>query len=189
MDKSLLKIKKLFFFLSSRFLYFVFGVIIAISIYAVQAAWNTTVTDGTPLTPALWNDLVAKVAELDAAATSDHVVFINPVIVGSGGAAIAWTSFNASSYIPAGASAVILEVEAAMSGPDGGDVDAHIKVRKDGTSSAYVLLRGRAASSGDNAAWSSQGTFPVAPTGSFQYTVESPGFNGGYTVRLVGYVK
>lgn len=161
----------------------------AASIYVAQAAWNTPVTNGTPLTPALWNDLVAKIAELDVKTAGSSITFINPVTVGSGSAAIGWTDFNAAPYIPADASAVILDIEASMAGPDGGDVDAHVRVRKDSVSPSYILMRGRAASSGDNAAWGGQGTFPISPTRTFQYIVEAPGFGYGYTIRLIGYVR
>ena len=66
MNQIVPKLKKIFLFIFSRSFYFVLGIVLAISIYVAQAAWNTTVTDGTPLTPVLWNDLVAKVSELVA---------------------------------------------------------------------------------------------------------------------------
>ncbi len=111
-----------------------------------------------------------------------------PIDVASGSGSTAWVTYDASAYIPVGAKFVILEAEAAMSGPDSGDIDAHIRIRQTNSSPSYILLRGRAAADGDNAAWSGQGMFPVTNNRTFDYTIESPGFNGGYTLRLVGYI-
>lgn len=59
------RIKKSFLFILSRSFYLALGVAISVSIYVAQAAWNTPVTNGTSLTPTIWNDLVAKISELD----------------------------------------------------------------------------------------------------------------------------
>ena len=112
--------------------------------------------------------------------------FITPVQVWNGTGA-ATGSFNAFNWVPASATAIILEAEAGISAPDGGDVDAHIKVRKDASNPMYVLLRGRSAGGGDNISMAGQGTFPVRNDGNFEIVVENPGFNGGWVVRIVGY--
>ena len=126
------------------------------------------------------------------------IVFVAPVLIGSGSGtdAISWTAYNNDGgVIPPSATGVILEAEAAMCCTDGGgDVDAHIVIRKDGTSPQYVLLRGRASGGGDGAAWATQGVFPVSSGGEFQYAIEAPGFDGwlgldGVTwkIKIVGY--
>ncbi|MCG2700733.1 hypothetical protein L6267_01030 [Candidatus Parcubacteria bacterium] len=60
-------LKKIFKFVSSRALYLLIGLFLALAISTVYAAWNTTIVpnSGTPLTSALWNDMVAKLVELD----------------------------------------------------------------------------------------------------------------------------
>ena len=58
-------IKKILKFISSRALYLLIGLFLALAIFGVQAAWNSTVSSGQPLTSALWNDVVAKLVELD----------------------------------------------------------------------------------------------------------------------------
>ena len=113
--------------------------------------------------------------------------FIDPVTVASGGGGtVEYTTFDASSHVPTNATAVILEAEAAMDGPDGGDVDAHIRIRKDSSSPSYILLRGKAAGGDDNTAWASQGIYPINNS-TFEYGVDAPGFNHGYEIRLIGY--
>ncbi|MCG2695344.1 hypothetical protein L6248_00165 [Candidatus Parcubacteria bacterium] len=52
-------------FISSRALYLLIGLFLALAIFGVQAAWNSTVSSGQPLTSALWNDVVAKLVDLD----------------------------------------------------------------------------------------------------------------------------
>lgn len=58
-------IKKIFKFVSSRAMYLLIGLFLALAIFGVRAAWNSTVSSGQPLTSALWNDVVAKLVELD----------------------------------------------------------------------------------------------------------------------------
>jgi hypothetical protein len=110
-----------------------------------------------------------------------------PYTIAQGSAAVGWTTIDLSSYVPAGASSVILEAEAAMSGPDSGDVDAHIRIRATGSTASFVLLRGQSAGSGDAVAWAGQGIFPISADRKIDFTVEVPGFNGGWYIRLIGY--
>jgi hypothetical protein len=111
------------------------------------------------------------------------------VDVVSGAGSTGWTTYNASGSVPVGTRFVILEAEAAQSGPDSGDIDSHIRLRSANGQPSFILLRGRAAADGDNAAWGGQGIFPVSSNRTFDYIIESPGFNGGYTLRLIGYIQ
>jgi hypothetical protein len=110
-----------------------------------------------------------------------------PYTIAQGSAAVGWTTVDLSSYVPQGATSVILEAEAAMSGPDSGDVDAHIRIRATGSTTSFVLLRGQAAGNGDAVAWANQGIFPISANRRIDYIVETPGFNGGWYIRLIGY--
>jgi len=46
--------------------YVFLGLFLALVIYGAEAAWNTTVSSGTTLTSALWNDMINKLIELDS---------------------------------------------------------------------------------------------------------------------------
>ena len=113
--------------------------------------------------------------------------FITPRIVRNSGASIGYTTFYAASYVPAGATAVILEYQYAINAPDVGDVDAHVYIRKNSSSASYLLTRGRASGGNDDTAAGGQGVFPCSSNRTFQYTTQSPGFNNGLTIRLIGY--
>jgi len=102
--------------------------------------------------------------------------------------AVGWITFT-SGLIPVDATAVILQGSAAMSGPDSGNIDNVIWIRADPSADQYALLRGRAAGSGDNIAWSNQGLFPVSNKGTFQYMIGPQGFNGGCDIFLIGYYR
>jgi hypothetical protein len=101
-----------------------------------------------------------------------------------------WTSYDASDYIPADATAVILQANVAKAGPDGDpwDNSALIDIRPDSSSTGkeYTLLRGASASDGDSVAWGNQGIFPVT-NGTFEYRI-SGAFYGCY-IDLIGYFK
>lgn len=58
-------IKKSVKFVTSRVFYVILGLFFALAIYTVQAVWSDTVSSGQTLTPALWNDIAAKLVELD----------------------------------------------------------------------------------------------------------------------------
>ena len=93
--------------------------------------------------------------------------FIDPVVLQNG---IGPTTFtvDATAHIPSTATAILLEAEGALDGPEGGDTDAHIKVRADSISSYYVLMRARARGEDDGGAWAGQGIFPIGANGEFQ---------------------
>ena len=61
------KIKKFLKQGARPILYVLVGFILGVAIYTAQAAWDTTVTPGVALTADLWNDIVAKLVELDNA--------------------------------------------------------------------------------------------------------------------------
>lgn len=121
-----------------------------------------------------------------AGPAGSSMYFISPQLVRSGGTPIGWTTYHGA---PSDARTVILDYQCAMSGPDGGDVDTHILVRQYGSSYYYILARARNAGKGDNSAWGGMGFCPTDNSGRFQYTITSPGFNNGCTIRLIGYLK
>ena len=102
-------------------------------------------------------------------------------------AVVTWTTFNAAQYIPAGASAAIVETEWSISSPDRGDVDAYIKFRRNLDSITLIGSRGRASGNSDNIAGANQFMVPLSPNRSFDYMIDFPGFNNQATIRLVGY--
>ena len=55
--------------LHSKIFYFFLGLFIAVSVPGVYA-WNSAVSSGDPLTVDKWNDLVAKVEDLDSEVSS-----------------------------------------------------------------------------------------------------------------------
>jgi hypothetical protein len=148
----------------------------------IRTISTTTSTTVTPLYSDASGNIYKKAANIGTGPK-----FISPRTVRSSGSAVGYTTYNAAPYVPAGATAAIIDYQYAISGPDGGDVDAHVYVRRDGSSPAYVMTRGRAAGSGDSTAGGGQITVPLSTSRTFQYTVQSPGFNGGLVIRLIGY--
>ncbi|MFH1662200.1 MAG: hypothetical protein ABIA02_03840 [Candidatus Falkowbacteria bacterium] len=59
------KLKKISKLVSSRMLYLCLGLFFALSIFVANAAWNSTVSTSDPLTATLWNDVVAKLVDID----------------------------------------------------------------------------------------------------------------------------
>lgn len=57
--------KKIFGFVSSRFLFFTIGLFISVAVLTAYAAWDTTVTTGETLTATKWNDLVNKISSME----------------------------------------------------------------------------------------------------------------------------
>lgn len=129
-----------------------------------------------------WRDLIPS--DIPAAA---HGIpkFISPVTIFNDAAAADWTTYDASGSVPAGASAVIMQVIG------GNNTDAPpvsvVYFRKNSLGDQYIgLYQG-----GNNVNGSQQGIFPVDEVGavrSFQY--KSTGFGTGTcTIYLVGYVS
>lgn len=109
------------------------------------------------------------------------------LFVSRGAGAIEWTTYQlAADKVPAGARAVILEAQAAKAGPDAGDIDAWILIRSGQDDPTHILMRGRAASTGEAVAWSNQGMFSLKDN-AFQYSVLGSGFDGGWEIIVVGY--
>lgn len=57
--------KKIFGFVSSRFLFFAIGFFISVAVLTAYAAWNDDVVDGGVLTAAKWNDVVDHVENME----------------------------------------------------------------------------------------------------------------------------
>jgi hypothetical protein len=112
------------------------------------------------------------------------------LVAGGSGQTGGWVTFEIDpAKVPPDASAVILEAEGAQAGPDSGDVDTRLLIRRGPDEAELLLLRGRAAGGGDSVAWAGQGIYPVrkGDKASFQFRVTHPGFPGGYTINLVGF--
>lgn len=60
MDKNFLKKH------SSKVIFLIIGICISLTVYSVRAAWNSTVTTQQTLTTNLWNDMVAKLQNLES---------------------------------------------------------------------------------------------------------------------------
>ena len=65
-------IKKISKFIISRMFYLLIGLFFAVAIPVAYSAWNTTIVpnSGTPLTSALWNNVVDKLVDLDSRTTN-----------------------------------------------------------------------------------------------------------------------
>lgn len=114
--------------------------------------------------------------------------FITPVTVQSSTTGtVAWTTFDASSYLPAGATVAILQIEYRIEYPDLGDADAHVLGRKDSSSDVYTLALGRAEGSADAISGANQPLLPITAGREFDYTIETPGFEGGCEIKLIGF--
>lgn len=120
--------------------------------------------------------------------------FITPVTVYSSTGAAAWTTFDASGSIPAGATAVILEAEGVTSFTLATN-DIYIRVRRDASSPSYILLR--AYLNDHRLGWGGQGVFPITAARTFQFEINPNGFGGPAgiasepvpycAIRIVGY--
>ena len=116
-------------------------------------------------------------------------VFINPVIIYSSTAPIDWQPVNAAGFIPAGATAVILDYEGIISRPTG--ITTYIRVRRDAASASLILAR--VYLNDHRIGWGGQGVFPITAARTFQFQVMPDGFTGptlalvGCTIRIVGY--
>ena len=95
-----------------------------------------------------------------------------------------WATFDASSYIPDGATAVILEYRASANVGNG----QGLLIQKEEGADVYWLAWGRANGSGDENGWGGQGTFPIKDDETFQYQWYN-GFSQGCELRLIGYFK
>ena len=113
--------------------------------------------------------------------------FISPVqfVTGETGS-VAWTTYDASAVVPTTASAVIIQYRYTISGPDTGDVVADVYVRQDSSGDAYLVASGSSSGSADNNSSGGQGMYPCV-NASFDYSIETPGFDGGIDLWVIGY--
>ncbi|HEY0555607.1 MAG TPA: DUF6519 domain-containing protein, partial [Thermoanaerobaculia bacterium] len=115
--------------------------------------------------------------------------FLPRILIGTGTGPKPETLYPSGSQtpLPEGATAVILEAQAAASGGDG-----RILISTETGSSRRLLLRARSKGGNDSGAWSCQGVFPLAG-GSFRYVVveDDAGLNGsfnhGWSLYAIGY--
>lgn len=120
--------------------------------------------------------------------------FIDPVTVGTGTASTnGYVPYEIPRSVPNGAQALLLESEWALSSPDVGAeiLDAKITIATSATpTGSYVLSRGRSAGEYDNIAGANQALMPYdISERKLYYSVPAPGFNNGWTIRLIGYLK
>ena len=102
---------------------------------------------------------------------------------------IPWRTFNAAQFIPDGVRTAIVETEWSISAPDSGDKDARIWFRRNLDAIQVLGSRGRASGNSDNIAGSNQVMVPVSANRSFDFMIETPGFNNGAQIRLIGYFR
>jgi hypothetical protein len=148
---------------------------------------SLTLTDGTEgKDHYLISDANGRATWKKTALSIGAPVFISRIEVDSGDGSTGWKRYQLDDDdVPVKMGAVILEAEVSMSGPDSGDVDARILVRKRVNEPENILLRARAAGGDDNSAWSNQGLFPVKGN-SFEYRITGPGFKH-WVLRVIGY--
>jgi hypothetical protein len=143
-------------------------------------------TTSTTVTP-LYSDASGNVYK-KAANIGNGPKFISPRTVRSSGITMStYATYNASTAVPVGATAAIIDYRYSISGPDGGDNTADVFLRRDASGSPYVMTRGKSAGDGDSVAGGGQAMVPLTTSRTFQYWVQSPGFNGGLIIRLIGY--
>ena len=120
--------------------------------------------------------------------------YIDPVTVATGTSATSgYVAFEVPRSVPSGAQALLLEAEWAMSSPDVGAevLDARITIATSANpTESYLLSRGRSAGEYDNIAGANQALMPYdISERKLYYSVPDPGFNNGWTIRLIGYLK
>lgn len=172
------------------------GIYLNVGSNATNALWVDNgffrVSDGTQGAGKIMTSDASGNASWQTPGTVAGPTFITPSVVWTYGGGVMGsnitTSINVFSYVPSTATHVILELEWAMSTPDNGDVDAHLRCRPDGAYPWYIVGRARSSGGSDSIAGSNQGIFPFRLTdGNLDLIHEPPGFNGGYTLRIIGY--
>jgi len=116
-------------------------------------------------------------------------VFITPIQIhyGTGGSGTtAWATYDASATIPAGAEYAIFEAEGTQSGPDSGNINSYIQIRKDNTTSSYNAFINRASGNNDNLGNANQSIMPITTTRTFDWRFLYISNGWGY-LRLIGY--
>lgn len=107
-------LKKILKTVSSRMFYLLIGLFLALGIFAAQAAWNSYVGGGQTLTATSWNEIVAKLVELDGRPTAKgtlqcttigHSSTTSPIILNCGagyimtGGGATWRSDGNDQYV------------------------------------------------------------------------------------------
>lgn len=128
-------------------------------------------------------------------APSGGPTFITPIVIFNSTDAQDWIAPTTAQLagIPAGATAVILDVEAVSSAAST-RLNFYVRVRRDAAAPAYILLR--AYMNDHRLGWGGQGVFPITAARTFQFQVWPHGFGGpagndgvatGCTIRIIGY--
>lgn len=121
-------------------------------------------------------------------AVSSPAFLSSPITLISTSYYTGWNTYDLSSWLPSNATHAILDYRSSMNKPDGGDVRAHIYVRRNSTEPTLILNRGESSGGGDSVSWGGQGIFPVTLLSrKIQIQIDYPGYNHGVIVRLVGY--
>ena len=111
--------------------------------------------------------------------------FITPQTVVSTAAAVGFTLFDASPFIPPTATAVILDYTGSHSITT--PTVSAINIRETGTVDAYTLVQTNKNIGGGTQSVGGQGIFPCNGSQQFDYQITTAWSGGLVTVRLVGY--
>ena len=123
-----------------------------------------------------------------ATAVSGAPTFITPVLIVNMTTAVAWTTYNASSIIPAGAKVMIIEYSWSHNGGASSDAPFFIKIRKNSSSPQYAIATNQVYCSFDCNPISGfdQGFFPISDTRTFDYIITGNYFT--FKLSIIGYM-
>lgn len=127
------------------------------------------------------------VVRIDVQTVMEPIKWLGAAITvnNAGGASVAWTTFDASEYVPFETTDVVLDVYAETAGGGG---ELRFQVRR--SSSDVELEFASCTAASDTCA--GQILCPVVRSyekRTFDYKVTSPGAGPTWTIRLVGYIK
>lgn len=114
-------------------------------------------------------------------------VFVDPVQVAGGTSPTSgFVTVAVPRTVSRRARGLLAEFAYVMTGPSSGDVLANVFVRASQTDPSYEIARGRATGGGN--ADVSQAMFPFDRNSfTFQLSVEPPGFDLGWSLRIIGW--
>ncbi len=141
------------------------------------------------VTPAKASTLSTNIS---AAAVSSGLVLLSAIqpVQASTVVAVAWTTFDASPFVPVGAKFAWLQIDYAITMPDVGVVDAYVHGADDhNTGVILTLAHGRSSGSSDANADCKQIFCKLTAARKFDYEIQAIGFDGGLKIDLIGYVK
>jgi len=134
----------------------------------------------------------SKVSSLPVSSSTSSgfapILLAAKTIVFSTVAAVAWTTYDASAIIPAGATYAWCELEYFITQPDVGVVDAYVWGRSTSGELELMLARGCASGTADNNADCKQVMIPITSDRKFDYEILL-GFDGNCELRIFGYWK